>query len=212
MQELLALLGIAGSIAVGAMSPGPSFLMVARTAVASPRSVGLAAAAGMGVGGITFAIAALAGLHAVFAAVPNLFLALKALGGMYLIYLGYRIWKGAATPLPIQSETCTSDSQSDALRTFLMATVTQLSNPKAAIIYASVFAGFLPPNFSLSLAVGTVVTLFIIEAGWYTLVALALSSSRPRAAYLQFKTGIDRCAGGVMSLLGIKLVLSARNL
>jgi len=42
----LPLLGIAGAMIIGAMSPGPSFVMVARTAVAS-RSDGLAAALGM---------------------------------------------------------------------------------------------------------------------------------------------------------------------
>ena len=61
MQEVLPLLGITGAITVGAMSPGPSFLMVARTAVASSRSAGLAAALGMGAGGVLFAVAALAG-------------------------------------------------------------------------------------------------------------------------------------------------------
>ncbi|HWT19358.1 MAG TPA: LysE family translocator, partial [Variovorax sp.] len=38
------LLGIAGAMIVGAMSPGPSFVMVARTAVSSSRGDGLAAA------------------------------------------------------------------------------------------------------------------------------------------------------------------------
>lgn len=209
MQELLPLFGIAGSIAVGAMSPGPSFLMVARTAVASSRSAGLAAALGMGLGGVSFAIAALAGLQAVFAAVPTLFLALKILGGLYLIYLGYRIWRGAAAPLAVQSEAAET-TENDARRSFLLAAGTQLSNPKAAIIYASVFAAFLPPNFSISLAVSTVLVIFLIEAGWYTLVALVLSSSQPRAAYLRFKSWIDRSAGAVMSLLGVKLILSAR--
>lgn len=209
MQELLPLVGIAGSIAVGAMSPGPSFLMVARTAVASSRSAGLAAALGMGLGGVSFAIAALAGLQAVFAAVPSLFLALKILGGLYLIYLGYRIWRGAAVPLAVQSEAAET-TENDARRSFLLATGTQLSNPKAAIIYASVFAAFLPPNFSGSLAVSTVLVIFLIEAGWYTLVALVLSSSQPRAAYLRFKSWIDRSAGAVMSVLGVKLILSAR--
>lgn len=69
--HLLSLLGIAGAMAVGAMSPGPSFVMVARTAVAS-RSDGLAAALGMGAGGLAFSIAALAGLKAAFLAVQAL--------------------------------------------------------------------------------------------------------------------------------------------
>ena len=46
MEAALSILSIAGAITLGAMSPGPSFVMVARTAVASSRADGLAAALG----------------------------------------------------------------------------------------------------------------------------------------------------------------------
>ncbi len=48
----------------------------------------------------------------------------------------------------------------------------------------------------------------IIDGGWYILVAYVLSAEAPRQAYLKFKAGIDRTAGTVMALLGLKLVLS----
>lgn len=71
-QETSALLGILGALAVGVVSPGPSFVLIARTAVASSRADGIAAAFGMGGGGFVFAIAALLGLHGVLLAVPSL--------------------------------------------------------------------------------------------------------------------------------------------
>ena len=52
---LFALLSILGTIAVGAMSPGPSFVLVVRTSAAVSRRDGLAAALGMGIGGLSFA-------------------------------------------------------------------------------------------------------------------------------------------------------------
>lgn len=211
MHEILPLLGIAGAITVGAISPGPSFLMVARTAVTSSRSAGLAAALGMGTGGAMFAVAALAGLQAVFAAIPGVYLALKVVGGLYLVYLGTRIWQGATKPLGLQPE-ASEPSAGDAWRAFLTALGTQVSNPKAAIVYASVFAAFLPRNFPLSISMITVLVIFLIETGWYALVAVVLSSAGPRAAYLRYKTWMDRSASGVMTLLGIKLTASAHKI
>lgn len=211
MHEILPLLGIAGAITVGAISPGPSFLMVARTAVTSSRSAGLAAALGMGTGGVMFAVAALAGLQAVFAAIPGVYLALKVVGGLYLVYLGTRIWQGATKPLGLQPE-ASEPSAGDAWRAFLTALGTQVSNPKAAIVYASVFAAFLPCNFPLSISMITVLVIFLIETGWYALVAVVLSSAGPRAAYLRYKTWMDRSAGGVMTLLGVKLTASAHKI
>lgn len=58
MDITVAVLSIAGAIALGAISPGPSFVLVARTAVARSRTDGLATALGMGVGGVFFAVAA----------------------------------------------------------------------------------------------------------------------------------------------------------
>lgn len=207
MDTTLALLGIAGAMTVGAMSPGPSFVMVARTAVTS-RADGLAAALGMGAGGLVFATAALAGLQAAFLAVPALYLAIKGLGGAYLVYLGFRIWRGARQPLAVTQE-ATDPPQGRGKRTFLLGLATQVSNPKTAVVYASIFAAFLPREVPLVLALAVPAVIFCIETGWYSIVALALSSAAPRSAYLRYKVWIDRAAGGVMGLLGLRLVWSA---
>jgi threonine/homoserine/homoserine lactone efflux protein len=210
MDTTLSLLGIAGAMTVGAMSPGPSFVMVARTAVAS-RGDGLAAALGMGAGGLVFAIAALAGLQAAFLAVPALYLAIKGFGGAYLIYLGIRIWRGARQPLAMTQDAAGTSprQQGRSGRTFLLGLATQVSNPKTAVVYASIFAAFLPREVPLVLALAVPAVIFCIETGWYAIVALALSSAAPRSAYLRYKVWIDRAAGGVMGLLGLRLVWSA---
>jgi threonine/homoserine/homoserine lactone efflux protein len=103
MHELAALVSIVAALSIGVVSPGPSFVMVARVAVASSRARGLATALGMGVGGATFGAAALLGLQGILAAVPALYVALKVLGGLYLCWLGFLIFKSARQPLAAES-------------------------------------------------------------------------------------------------------------
>lgn len=208
MNTAMTVLSIGSAIAIGAISPGPSFVMVARTAVASTRSNGLAAALGMGAGGIVFASAALLGLQVLLASVPWLYLAFKVAGGGYLAYLGYRIWQGANAPL-LLSASGGPDSQPTLKRAFILGLGTQLSNPKTAIFYGSIFASLLPHDIPSALLVALPIVVFCIEAGWYSIVALALSSASPRDAYLRYKSWIDRVAGGVMALLGLRLVITA---
>lgn len=208
MQEVTALLGIATALAIGAASPGPSFVMVARTAVSSSRADGIYAALGMGVGGLTFAIASLLGLHGLMLAVPSLYWVLKVSGGLYLAYLGLRIWLGAKKPL-ISGAIEPNSGATSAARSFALGLSTQVSNPKTAIVYASVFAAFLPAASSPAFNLGVAGLVFFVEAGWYALVALALSSNGPRTTYLRYKSWVDRAAGGVMVALGFKLVSSA---
>jgi threonine/homoserine/homoserine lactone efflux protein len=207
MQEFSSLLAIVGALAIGVISPGPSFVMVARVAVSTSRPSGIAAALGMGLGGVVFAVAALLGLQAVLLAIPALYMGLKVLGGLYLCYLGYRIFSGAKESLHVDgSETRQPASLH---RSFLLGFTTQVSNPKTAIVYASVFAAFLPSAFSVSFALSLLFVVFVIEAGWYAIVAALLSSSGPRRAYLSCRAWIDRAAGTVMVALGLKLISSA---
>ncbi|HWJ05417.1 MAG TPA: LysE family transporter [Steroidobacteraceae bacterium] len=210
MQELTAFAGIATAMAIGAVSPGPSFVMVARTAASSTRSNGLCAALGMGAGGALFAVASLLGLHGLLLAVPSLYLVLKVGGGLYLAYLGVRIWRGAKTPLSFELAEGPEASAAN-LRSFTLGLVTQLSNPKTAIVYASIFAAFLPARLSIAFGLAVVALVVAIEVGWYSLVAVALSSRRPRNAYLRFKAWIDRAAGGIMVGLGLRFVLAAHR-
>lgn len=208
MQEVTSLVGIVATLFIGAASPGPSFVMVASSAASSGRKSGLSAAFGMGLGALTFAIASLLGLNAVFLTVPALYIALKFFGGVYLAYLGFRIWRGAkkSFELPGSEE---SGGSTSSQRYLFLGFATQVSNPKTAIVYASVFAAFLPASPSIYYNTTLVALVFIVEASWYALVATALSSEAPRSTYLRYKKWVDRCAGSIMGALGLKLTISA---
>jgi threonine/homoserine/homoserine lactone efflux protein len=102
-ETLLSVLSITGAITLGAMSPGQSFILVARTAVASSRRDGMAVALGMGIGCFIFALIALLGLQSLLLALPWLYTTLKMLGGAYLIYLAFKMLRGAHQPLMIEA-------------------------------------------------------------------------------------------------------------
>lgn len=206
MDPAAAFAGILLTVLIGAISPGPSFLFVARTSLARSRAGGIAAALGMGVGGAAFALLALLGLRAVFASLPWLYAALKLGGGAYLVYIGIQMWRGSKQPLDTNG--LAGDGSGQRGRAFLLALATQLSNPKTAVFYASIFAALLPAVIPLAFMVALPVAVFFLETAWYSVVALALSSAAPRSAYLRFKTVIDRTAGGVMAALGLKLIAS----
>jgi threonine/homoserine/homoserine lactone efflux protein len=210
MELSAAILGIAVALTLGAMSPGPSFIMVARTSVAVSRRDGLAAAVGMGVGGVFFSAIALLGLISILTAIPLLHLVLKVLGGTYLIYLGYRIWRGARQPLVLEN-TPLQDRPTQPWRSFVLGLATQVSNPKTAVVYASIFASLLPSKVPPFVLVALPIMIFAIETIWYSVVALVLSAPSPRAHYLASKAWLDRTAGAIMSLLGLNLIFETQQ-
>jgi len=206
MPETYAILAIMLAILVGAISPGPSFLLVARISLSQSRAHGLASALGMGMGGMILATLAVIGLQALFMQVDWLYMAFKIGGGAYLVYLGFLLWRGARQPL---AAAAANPSRSGVCRTFLLALATQLSNPKTVIFYSSVFAALLPAAPSTGTMILLPALLFLVEGGWYAAVALAFSTSKPRAAYLSAKGWIDRIAGAVMAGLGLRLIFGS---
>ena len=211
MEEFIAIASIVGVIIIGAMTPGPSFIVVAQISLANSRAHGLSAALGMGLGALVFASLALLGLHIIFTQVVWLYTAFKVLGGLYLLYLGVKIWRGAKTPLGSSGNDANSDPRANQtlFRSFSYAFMTQISNPKAAIIYSGVFAVFLPSETSVWFPAILLPALLFVETGWYVLVACALSAQASRNIYLKSKSWIDRIAGGLMAGLGLKLMTSS---
>ncbi len=208
MSAPLAFLAIIGALALGVVSPGPSFVLVVRTALAMSRRAGLAAALGMGVGGVVFACLALLGLHAVLAHTGLASLVLKLIGAAYLGWLAWRLWRGAAEAMTLPSAPAHTAGGGFG-RAFAIGLATQLSNPKCAIVYASVFAALLPTPTPGGFLLALPPVVFVLEAGWYALVALACSADRPRAAYARAKAWIDRGAAAAMGGLGLRLVIEA---
>lgn len=207
MDAFFALAAILGALLIGAISPGPSFVLVARISVARSRRDGLAAALAMGVGGVILGGLALLGLRTLLMQAGWLYLALKVVGGLYLLYLGVRLWRGASEPIAIAPTGDVVGSRPG--RSFVVALATQVSNPKAAVIYGSIFAALLPVHPPLWMFLALPPLILLVESGWYVVVALAFSSARPREAYLRSKRWIDRLTGSVMGALGVRLIVDS---
>lgn len=207
MESIWILGSIAAALLLGAMSPGPTSIYVAKNSIAISRKHGLFTALGTGLGAAIFGLLAVLGLQAFLLAVPSAYLALKICGGLYLLFLAYKIIKHAKDP--IEADHSVSHPMS-LRRAFTTGLITQLSNPKIAIVLASIFTALLPKVIPLYFYFVLPMLCFFIDAGWCSLVAVALSAEKPRAVYLKFKKVFDRGAGIVMSVLGLKLIFGVK--
>lgn len=207
MESLIILGSITLALMLGAISPGPAFIYVAKNSIAISRKHGLFTALGTGTGAAIFGLLAVMGLQAILLAVPSAYLALKICGGLYLLWLAFKIIKHAKEPMQSSNGTAEPMSYKQAYRSGL---IMQMSNPKIAIILASIFTALLPKDIPTYFYVVLPILCFFIDAGWYSLVAVALSAEGPRKVYLKSKAIFDRIAGGVMTLLGLKLIFGMK--
>jgi len=186
-------------------SPGPAFLAVSRTAISSSRAAGVVAASGMATGALIWAIATLFGLHILFAKAPWLYDAMRLGGAAYLIYLGVGMLRSAWRGERMASDGAVATT---GRRTFLRSLGVQLSNPKAAVFFGSIFVALLPAAAPLWVKGGALAILGVNEFGFYALVAVVLSTPRAQRIYGNAKRGLDALFGGFLTVLGLKLALS----
>lgn len=204
-SDILPLVSIGLVQLLAVISPGPSFLITARTAVAQSRRDGLKVALGLGAGTVIWSAAALLGLNAVFHAVPVLFIGMKVAGALFLLYIAWMIFSHAAEPLKL-------DGAGERLANpFLKGFLTQISNPKVAVFFGSIFIAMLPAQVPLWMMLALVLIVTFNEVWWYSVVALFFGSGRVRGFYLRAKVWIDRVTGLFLGALGLRLLWSARD-
>ena len=189
---------------LGAMSPGPSLVVVVRQSFAGGSRAGITCAIAHGVGIFLWAAMMVSGLGVLVIASPDLFLAFRFAGAVFLIYLGIQSLR--ATSAGSEEVTAPFDGNhgSPAREGFLIA----LTNPKIAVFFAALFSQFIRPDAP---AVGQLMiagTAAIIDILWYAAVALLLSRTAVLAQFQRHNLLLSRVFGAILIALAFSVVFA----
>jgi threonine/homoserine/homoserine lactone efflux protein len=193
VNDWLLLIGVC---ALGAMTPGASLAVVTRhTLRGSARagfSAGLAHAAGIGV----YAAATVAGLAVVLRGFPQLEIAIRLAGSLFLLWLALGSWRAAARPAPEPDAQAGANAVRDG---FLIAFL----NPKVALFFLALFSQFVSAEMAMAARVQVAATAVVIDAAWYSLVALLLARGPMLAALRRHHDKVERTTAGVLALIAV---------
>ena len=184
------------------LSPGANVLVVSQLAASDRARSAAFAALGVTVGAGVWATCAVLGVNAFFHAFPGFRLALQIVGGAYLLYVARGLW-GSKSPLHARP---TSVSP---LAAFRLGLLTNLTNPKAALFFGSVFAASFPPAPSSLLQVSAISMIVFNALCWHLLLAYLFSRERVRTAYSRGRTVANRIAAVVVGALGLSLLVAS---
>mgnify|MGYP001796317254 CR=1 FL=1 len=201
----LVLIPLALAHFAAAASPGPSFVLIARTSVARSRTAAIQMSVGLWLGAVCWATAARFGLSILFDVAPWTYSVLKVAGAAFLIYIAWQLWRHASTPLTFEAPGVKPHS---ALADIRQGFLVQIANPKVSVFFGSVFVTLVPPDAPLGLLIGLLAIIFTVETLWYILVSTVFAVPHIRSRYARAKTWIDRATGGFLGLLGVRLSLS----
>ncbi|MFC3167532.1 MULTISPECIES: LysE family translocator [Paracoccus] len=189
-----------GTLAVAILSPGPGVIAVSQAAFALGRRRALPYALGLALGASLWCLLALLGLTVVFRALPWTYVALKVLGGAYLVWIAWKTWRHAPDPLPDPAEGSRGMS-------FAGGMMLNLSNPKPALFYSAVLLSIFPVALTAGDKVAIYATAAGVELAFYGALASLMALPWLRRRYYAAKFWIDRGAGLAIGLLGLSLIL-----
>ncbi|GAA59689.1 export protein LysE [Pseudoalteromonas sp. BSi20652] len=198
-------LSLAAICMMGAMSPGPSLAVVLKHSLNGSMQNGMLAALSHGIGVGLYAGASLLGLGALMTQFPTVYQILVYLGAAYLAYLGIKILLAK----PSNNELEVQKSEVSAAKALQDGFAIAFLNPKLAIFFLALFSQFIDPQL-LTLSVGIIMclTVFVIDTGWYLLVALLTEVSKNRFGFTKQNPWLDKILGVVFIVLAIKVVIS----
>jgi threonine/homoserine/homoserine lactone efflux protein len=190
------------------VTPGQDMILVMSRSIAQGSAAGVATAAGVSVGLVGHTLLATLGLGAILRTSEWLFVLLKLVGAVYLVYLGVQLLRTRSQPLATAA-----DAPRSLARLFADGALSNVSNPKIAIFYFAFLPQFVAPDAAHpTLAVFMLGLLFaaltFVVKGPVGLAAGRLSGwlrRRPEALKWLYRT-----SGAVLIGLGLKLALERR--
>ena len=190
---------------IAVIVPGPNFFITIQSAISKNDHSVFFVVLGIVIGTFIWAVLSLYGLAFLLKNAPNLYMAFKIIGGIYLIYLGIKLIlnKEDIKEIELAKEEINSYTKS-----FFVGVFTNLSNPKTAMFITSLFATITTTETTNIQMVFLVFLILLISTIWYSLVALIFKKEYLKKLYIKFKKAIEYISGTIFIGFGTKSIFS----
>ena len=142
MVDISQMIAFAGIALLMVLTPGPNMIYLVSRSISQGKSAGLISLAGVILGFILYMVCAALGITAFLFAVPYAYESIKILGALYLLWLAWNAVKPNSASV-FQTIDLVPDRR---VKLFVMGFLTNLLNPKIAIMYLSLLPQFIQPN------------------------------------------------------------------
>ncbi len=192
------------------LTPGPNMMYLVSRSLSQGTRAGLVSLGGVAVGFVGWMLCAVLGISAVLMAVPLAYDLLRFGGAAYLAWMAWNALKpGGRSPFEVRA--LAPDSPR---RLFVMGLVTNLLNPKAAILYLSLLPQFIDPARGSVLVQGLVLGFTQIAISVTGNAAIAASAGTISAILQRRRRWllIQRwMMGSVLGALALRMAFEARR-
>lgn len=188
---------------MGAVSPGPSVLVVVNQTLNGSRLNGVVTAISHGLMVGVWALVTVLGISQLLLHIPFLQILLSIFAVIYLLYLAQGAWRGGKMQIsnePTQSSKSLLSAASDGAAIALF-------NPKLALFFLALFTPFVDAERGFSEQYLLVLTPWATDTLWYLIVAMLLSRPASLAWLEQRQQVINRVLALALVLIAALLLV-----
>ena len=186
---------------LGAMSPGPSLALIIRNSINFNRMSGILAAIAHGLGICVYATVTVIILEFILKNSETIFFVIQICGSLFLIILGLIFVFKKDNRNQIEAYQIHSNS-------FAQGFIIAIINPKILIWFTAIYSQFIDINASLINKTILVLTPSIIDAIWYSLVAILVTGYGLKEILNKRKFIIQKTIGVLLILIAFSLIYS----
>lgn len=215
-MDMHLVVGFVAASALLSIIPGQDMMFIIANAVAGGRRSGVVSALGASTGIAVHTVAAAAGLSALIAAAPAALDVIRWVGAAVLAYFAVSTWLASRQHLrPAVADEQPVIPRRSAARTYLMATLTNVGNPKVIVFYLAFVPQFVATGQG-SWPVGSqllVLGALLIAVGLSvdaTVGVLAGSAADLIRRHRTVRCWLDRASAAVFGALAVRLVAENR--
>ena len=206
MDWTLVLVGVFALFIPALILPGPDFVAVVRSSMAHGTAAGLFTTLGVSLGLGMYASLSLLGLSAILVEYQWLAWAIRICGGCYLAYLGIRLIFTKPAAMNIDKDTDTPKGNP-----FLFGFLVTLTNPKAVVLFTSVFATAVTESMPFWVMAVMIALVSASALTWYAAVAVFMSSGPVIRRFQNARHWIERAAGVCFVAIGGRILADSQN-
>lgn len=193
------------------LSPGPDFVLVVKSAIKNDKSKAIGVAAGIASANAFYIALCLAGVGAILASSITIMIALKIIGGIFLVFLAVqalRANKNDYADFGLDTTT-NKNGHTTFVKEFATGFMSGALNPKNLLFYLSLFTVVLTNDVNLTFKISLGVWMTMVVFAWDTAVIFLLSTKKVRNQFTKSAFYIDKVTGAILGLVGLSIVRSA---
>lgn len=189
-------------------TPGMGLLATANNAITTHFKYTLFGIIGLQVALVVYVLVVSAGLSVLLSQSATVFMAVKILGALYLIWLGIQKWRTKVEA----SETFSTEQAGNYWQAFKTGMLVNFSNPKTIIFLAAFFPQFIDAQGQVaSQYVVLGATMIVIDTTFMLLCTLFASKAKQYIFNAKSMNRINKVFGGLFVLAGVWMAKSART-